>query len=127
MVNLPSFCRFGLSAGRALLLAGVATSGGGCDQSSPPAAKDLSAASDAAAVASTQSWVSDSEPRMRTFCGGCHALPSPQSFPRDDWYHEVQRGFDFYYQSGRRDLQPPVQADVVRWYQSQAPEQLQLP
>ncbi|MFN5899088.1 MAG: FG-GAP repeat domain-containing protein [Planctomyces sp.] len=127
MVNLPSFCRFGLSAGRALLLAGVATSGVGCDQSSPPTAKDLSAASDAAAVASTQSWVSDSEPRMRTFCGGCHALPSPQSFPRDDWYHEVQRGFDFYYQSGRRDLQPPVQADVVRWYQSQAPEQLQLP
>jgi len=127
MVNLPSLCRFGLSAGHVLLLAGLATTGGGCDRSSAPATGDLPEGSSVAAVQSTGARVTDPEPQIRTFCGGCHALPSPQSFPRDDWYHEVQRGFDFYYQSGRRDLQPPVQAEVVRWYQSQAPARLQLP
>lgn len=106
---------------------GVAAIVGGCDRSPVPAAGDASAAGDVSAEPAVASAGGDIEPQIRTFCGGCHALPTPQSFPRDDWYHEVQRGFDFYYQSGRRDLQPPVQADVVRWYQSRAPEQLQLP
>lgn len=61
---------------------------------------------------------------VKSFCGACHAVPSPESFPRDDWYHEVQRGFDFYYKSGRTDLKIPVQSEIVTWYQARAPETL---
>jgi len=62
--------------------------------------------------------------QVQTFCGACHAVPSPSSFPRDAWYHEVQRGYQFYFDSGRTDLVIPVQAKIVAWYQAQAPEQL---
>lgn len=58
------------------------------------------------------------------FCGACHAFPQPSSFPKDMWYTEVRRGFDFYYQSGRTDLQPPPQADVAAWFRSLAPDVL---
>ncbi len=61
---------------------------------------------------------------VKTFCGACHAVPGPESFPRDDWYHEVQRGFDFYYKSGRTDLSVPAQSEIVKWYQARAPEAL---
>ena len=119
MVNLPSLHRIGISASSFLLVA-TSFSLNGCQPA--PATPDPESLASAASPPPV-----DAEPRIRTFCGGCHALPSPLSFPRDDWYHEVQRGFDFYYQSGRRDLTPPVQADVVRWYQSQAPKSLELP
>lgn len=55
------------------------------------------------------------------FCGACHAVPSPASFPKDAWYDEVRRGFQFYYDSGRSDLTVPVQSAVAAWYRSQAP------
>jgi hypothetical protein len=66
------------------------------------------------------------EPQVRAFCGGCHATPRPDSYPRAAWYEEVRRGYDFYHESGRLDLQPPVQAAVVAWYQERAPEKLPL-
>lgn len=59
-----------------------------------------------------------------TFCGNCHACPSPDSFPRDAWFNEVQRGFKFYDESGREDLQRPRPVDVVDYYRARAPEKL---
>lgn len=65
--------------------------------------------------------------QVQVFCGACHAVPLPDSFPKDAWYDEVKRGFNFYYDSGRKDLTPPSQASVVRWYRQRAPEQLVPP
>ncbi len=33
------------------------------------------------------------EARIEAFCGNCHALPRPESFPRDLWHTEVLRGY----------------------------------
>ena len=65
--------------------------------------------------------------QITVFCGACHAVPLPDSFPMQAWYDEVRRGFNFYYESGRKDLTPPRQASVVSWYQKRAPEQLAEP
>lgn len=72
----------------------------------------------------TAGAVTTDEAKIRQFCGSCHAFPAAESFPRDQWYEEVRRGFDFYYQSGRTDLQPPVQAEVTAYFQQLAPEHL---
>ncbi len=59
-----------------------------------------------------------------TFCGNCHNTPLPETFPKDAWYKEVKRGFDFYTESGRSDLQIPGMNRVVAWYREHAPEHL---
>lgn len=64
---------------------------------------------------------------VRLFCGNCHVTPRPDSFPKSKWYDEVRRGFNFYYDSGRTDLNPPAQAFVTKYYQQFAPETLPLP
>ena len=64
---------------------------------------------------------------VKVFCGACHVVPLPDSFPRQAWFDEVRRGFSFYYESGRTDLVPPRQTSVVAWYQKRAPEQLAEP
>ena len=61
------------------------------------------------------------------FCGSCHAPPVPDSFPKQAWYDEVKRGYDFYYESGRTDTKPPPMRKLVDYYQSLAPEELALP
>ena len=66
-------------------------------------------------------------PQVITFCGDCHAVPVPGSFPKSAWYDEVNRGFRFYYNSGRTDLAIPPMQEVVKYYQSQAPEVLLFP
>lgn len=66
-------------------------------------------------------------PHIASFCGGCHAFPSPSSFPKDAWPREVRRGFQFYRQSSRTDLVEPVEAEVVAWFRNAAPERLRLP
>ena len=63
---------------------------------------------------------------IRAFCGGCHAFPQPDSFPRQAWYDEVRRGYDFYFDSRRQDLTPPVQTAVVEYYRNLAPEKLTI-
>lgn len=70
--------------------------------------------------------VPDLESQIRAFCGGCHAVPRPESFPKAAWYDEVRRGYDFFFKSGRKDLKPPVQSQVVTWFRDRAPEQLPL-
>ncbi|MEZ5944556.1 MAG: VCBS repeat-containing protein [Planctomycetaceae bacterium] len=52
-------------------------------------------------------------------------MPSAENFPRNAWYRETQRGFDFYTDSGRSDLKIPKTSDVVAWFQSAAPEKLE--
>ena len=98
----------------------------GCtNQSSPsspqPDQADATASSPATVDTSPKSPLTAA---VNTFCGACHAVPSPSSFPRDAWYKEVQRGYQFYFDSGRTDLVIPVQTQIVAWFQSQAPEKL---
>jgi hypothetical protein len=67
------------------------------------------------------------DPAIVVFCTACHVMPKPGSFPKSDWYDEVKRGYDFYYQSGRKDLTPPPMQAVVEYFRSQAPEALSIP
>ena len=64
--------------------------------------------------------------QVATFCGDCHSVPPPSSFPRDAWFEEVQQGFSLYYESGRQDLYVPPMSDVVRYFRELAPERLEL-
>lgn len=66
-------------------------------------------------------------PTVRTFCGDCHAMPQPRSFSQQHWQREVQRGFDFYFASGRADLAVPRAADVTGYFSALAPQKLVLP
>ncbi len=86
-----------------------------------PGTSDASQSTDAAAA--------DAEvtQQVTVFCGACHAVPLPDSFPKQAWFDEVRRGFNFYYESGRTDLIPPRQASVVTWYQTRARERLAEP
>lgn len=65
--------------------------------------------------------------RVTVFCGACHTLPAAEHFPRAAWHHEVERGFRFYTDSERTDLDPPPLQAVVAYYQAAAPEKLLLP
>ncbi len=67
------------------------------------------------------------EPRIAAFCGSCHAVPSPQSFPRDAWHDEVLRGYEFYARSGMTHLDPPPIHATVDYFRSRAPEELVFP
>ena len=64
---------------------------------------------------------------IEQFCGNCHPSPSPTSFPKSNWPAEVERGFSFYFESGRRDLQEPLVLDTIHYFQSQAPDRIDLP
>lgn len=64
------------------------------------------------------------EAMIAAFCGDCHALPRPESFPRSRWHDAVRMGYKFYARSGRSDLEPPPIHQTVAYYRSRAPEQL---
>jgi hypothetical protein len=61
--------------------------------------------------------------QVHHFCGGCHAYPPPDTFPKSAWKEEVERGFTFFNTAGR-NLRPPPIDDVVKYYVDQAPEEL---
>jgi len=63
---------------------------------------------------------------VAAFCGDCHAVPPPDSFPRRAWREQVELGYRFYVESGRSDLQVPLMNDVIGYYESLAPEELVL-
>ncbi|MFV1967447.1 MAG: FG-GAP repeat domain-containing protein, partial [Pirellulaceae bacterium] len=67
------------------------------------------------------------ELRIAAFCGNCHALPSPASFPRDAWHKEVLRGYEFYARSGMTHLDPPPVQATVDYFRSRAPRELIFP
>jgi hypothetical protein len=64
------------------------------------------------------------ESQVVAFCSDCHALPRPESFPRDAWYDKVGRGYEYYARSGRNDLAPPRMQLTRAYYRSRAPEKL---
>ena len=67
------------------------------------------------------------EPRIVAFCGNCHAMPSPESFPRDAWHDKVLRGYEFYARSGLTHLDPPPIQATVDYFRSRAPRELVFP
>lgn len=66
-------------------------------------------------------------PKVEHFCGNCHAVPQPASFPKDRWLHEVDRGYEFYLRSGRSDLEMPPRGEVIEYFRRQAPDRITLP
>ncbi len=64
--------------------------------------------------------------KVHAFCGACHAYPTPDSFPRFAWKEEVERGYFFFGKSSLQVNPPPID-QVVRYYESQAPESLPAP
>jgi hypothetical protein len=69
----------------------------------------------------------DMEGRIVAFCGDCHAVPLPESFPRDRWHVEVRKGYEMYAKSGRTDLSPPPLSETLAYFRSRAPEELVFP
>lgn len=65
--------------------------------------------------------------RIERFCGDCHPLPLPTTFPKANWVEEIRQGYDFYIQSNRSDLVEPIRQDVVNYYQDLAPERVIVP
>ncbi|MSR60160.1 MAG: VCBS repeat-containing protein [Planctomycetaceae bacterium] len=53
-------------------------------------------------------------------------MPLPGSFPKAAWLDEVQRGYEFYADSGRNDLVVPRPEKVVTFFRSQAPDEIVL-
>jgi hypothetical protein len=73
-------------------------------------------------AAKTAGLSAEIEHEIQSFCGDCHRMPNPASFPKSAWRDEVRRGFEFYYTSGRTDLKIPKQSDVTQYFVSRAPE-----
>ncbi|TWU07669.1 FG-GAP repeat domain-containing protein [Stieleria varia] len=63
---------------------------------------------------------------VERFCSDCHMMPRPGSAARDEWPDEVAQGFRLYQESGRTDLTPPEQEIVLKYFQLQAPEKLEI-
>ncbi len=80
-----------------------------------------------ARIADERDLSAETEAAIARFCGDCHAMPLPESFPRDRWHDEVRLGYEAYARSGRIDLTPPSIQDVVAYYRSRAPERLEFP
>lgn len=64
---------------------------------------------------------------IKRFCGDCHAMPLPSSFPKSSWQAEVRQGFQFYVDSMRTDLDEPIRQDVIRYFQDAAPDKIIVP
>lgn len=69
----------------------------------------------------------ETQSRIAAFCGDCHALPLPESFPRDRWHDAVRTGYEYYARSGRTDLVPPTMQAAIAYYRSLAPARLIFP
>jgi len=68
--------------------------------------------------------------KVMSLCGACHPYPEPAAFPKRFWPELVDQAYAWYRESDREDLKnldaPPIE-DVIRYYTSQAPEELELP
>lgn len=80
---------------------------------------------------SEQTFVSslsrESRQRVERFCGDCHPLPQPSTFPKDIWAEEVAQGFEFYIASKRSDLVEPTREEATKYFVEQAPEKVVVP
>ncbi|MDX1967987.1 MAG: VCBS repeat-containing protein [Planctomycetaceae bacterium] len=63
---------------------------------------------------------------VERFCSGCHPLPRPDSFAKEQWREEVTFAYGFHLESGRLDLIPPPREAAVAYFESRAPATLQL-
>ena len=61
---------------------------------------------------------------VASFCGDCHAVPTPDQFPQSAWPEEIDDGYRFYFDSGRRDLKMPPKRIVLEYYRRLAPKEL---
>jgi len=82
---------------------------------------------EASPTASSPATTEATPSQIAAFCGTCHAMPSPGSFPRDAWHDDVLRGYEFYARSGMTRLDPPPVHAVVDYFRSRAPEELVFP
>src|SRR5215475_10616576 len=60
--------------------------------------------------------------QVHAFCGACHAYPPPDTFPRDAWKMEVERGYLFFADSLRPLRRPPPFEATVKYYEERAPK-----
>lgn len=109
------------SSRNSLLIATAVCAIASCQQDAPTDSKPAARTSE-----HTVSQASASEEQVVAFCGGCHAMPRPGSFPKSAWYDEVKQGFDFYYQTKPAGLAPPPVQPVVDYFRSRAPESLDV-
>jgi hypothetical protein len=65
----------------------------------------------------------DTAQQVQTFCGACHAVPPPDSFPRWAWKEQVEQGYMFFGHSGKPVYPPPIE-QVIKYYEDRAPEEL---
>lgn len=65
----------------------------------------------------------DIDRQVHEFCGACHIYPPADTFPRDAWPQEVERGYQFFSSSGR-NLEVPPMDEVIAYYKERAPEAL---
>jgi FG-GAP-like repeat/Dihaem cytochrome c len=63
-------------------------------------------------------------PQVAKFCGSCHAVPHPSTFPKRAWRKEVLQGYRFYEAARRGDLSPPPHEDVIAYYERLAPKEV---
>ena len=68
--------------------------------------------------------------KVVSLCGACHPYPDPAAFPKRYWPELVEQAYQWYRESPREDLKkldaPPIE-DIIRYYASQAPGELNLP
>ena len=93
----------------------------GCSQR-PPEPAQTQISSPAPIVLSSESIAS-----IKAFCSDCHALPIPSTFPKSRWPAEVMQCFRFYEESGRDDLVEPIRAQVIQYFQAEAPDEVAVP
>lgn len=70
---------------------------------------------------------SETETRIRMFCGDCHAFPDPASYEQQDWPEKALKGFEYYARSQRTDLEPPTLDSVIAYFKAKAPAQIEFP
>jgi hypothetical protein len=86
----------------------------GCGGQPAPPAKTVSGDTDGA----------DLVENIHQFCSACHAYPPADTFPRSEWFNEVERAYGFNRDSPVSVPVPPFDA-VVKHYEDRAP--LELP
>lgn len=111
----------------AAFLSGILFSAVGCSGSGTESRESSSGPRPSAVGKSAKTESPELTAQVEAFCGACHGVPNPQSFPRSAWHEEVNKGFNFYFESGRSDLKPPPMVDVVNWFSSRAPKELPIP
>ena len=75
----------------------------------------------------TVSLDADAVARMEAFCGDCHAVPKPDSFPRYAWHNEVMLGYAALREIGASGLETSAHGRDVCLLPATCPEQLTFP